>query len=142
MELENILALKTTIDLVEEFYNKNIIRKTKINFNKIRDKINSIKNIKEEERQTRIFKKILNKLESIVKRDLLITTYFIIGGHGRIIINNIGFCEFDSPKYAMDALLRKMQLAVDTNMPYNLEIAISCLEWVTENYPEKMAPPV
>lgn len=138
MKLEDLLALGKCIDLVEEFVDKNIIRKKKINFNKIRDNFNSLNSIKEEERQSRLYKNILNKLDSIIKRDLPIETHFIIGGHGGIIINNIGFCEFDSPKYAMDALLKKMQLAVETNMPYNLEIAVSCLEWTNENYPEKI----
>ncbi len=138
MELENILALKKAIDLVEEFVEKNIIRKKKINFNKIREKFSNLKNIKEEEKQVKAYNNILSKLNSIIKGDLLIKTHFIIGGHGGIIINNIGFCEFDSPNYAMDTLLKKMQLAVETKMPYNLEIAISCLEWLSENYPEKI----
>ena len=51
----------------------------------------------------------------------------------------IGFCEFDSPIFAIDSLLKKMQLAIQTNMPYNLEIATCCLEWLKENLPEKMA---
>ena len=33
----------------------------------------------------------------------------------------------------MDALIKKMELAIETNMPYNIEIAISCLEWLKEN---------
>ena len=31
-----------------------------------------------------------------------------------------------------------MQLAIETNMPYNIEIATSCLEWLDKNYPNKI----
>ncbi|MCK4381078.1 MAG: hypothetical protein KAW51_08060 [Candidatus Lokiarchaeota archaeon] len=138
MKLEDIQALDTIINLVEEFVEKNIIRKKKANFNKIREKFNNLKDIKEEEKQVKLYQNILSKLFSIIKRDVLPDTYFIIGGHGGIIINDIGFCEFDSPKLAMEDLLKKMQLAIETNMPYNIEIAISCLEWLDKNSPDKI----
>jgi hypothetical protein len=138
MKLEDILALGKIIDLVDNFFEKNIIRKKKINFNKIKEKIHRLESIREEERQLKQYKSILRKLHTIIKKDLLIDTYFIVGGHGGIIINDIGFCEFDSPKSAIDTLLKKMKLAVETNIPYNLEIAISCLEWLNEKYPDKI----
>ena len=138
MKLEDIQALDTIINLVEEFVEKNIVRKKKTNFNKIRERFNNLKDIKEEEKQKKLYQNILNKLFSIIKRDLISNPYFIIGGHGGIIINDIGFCEFDSPSLAMEDLLKKMQLAIETNMPYNIEIAISCLEWLDKNYPDKI----
>ncbi len=138
MKLEDIQALDTIINLVEEFVEKNIVRKKKTNFNKIRERFNNLKTIEEEEKQVKLYQKILNKLFSIIKRDLISKPYFIIGGHGGIIINDIGFCEFDSPNLAMEDLLKKMQLAIETNMSYNIEIAISCLEWLDKNYPDKI----
>ncbi len=138
MKLEDIQALNTIINLVEEFVEKNIVRKKKTNFNKIRERFNNLKSIEEEEKQVKLYQNILNKLFSIIKRDLISNLYFIIGGHGGIIINDIGFCEFDSPNLAMEDLLKKMQLAIETNMPYNIEIAISCLEWLDKNYPDKI----
>jgi len=137
MKWEDIRALDAIIDLVEEFVEKNIIRKKKANFKKIREKFNNLKNT-EEEKQLKLFQNILTKLFSIIKRDVLPNTYFIIGGHGGIIINDIGFCEFDSPSLAIEDLLKKMQLAIETNMPYNIEIATSCLEWLDKNYPNKI----
>ncbi len=139
MKPEEISALGKAIDLVEEFAEKNIIPKKKINLNRIREKFNDIKNITEEAPKLKLYKSILNKLSSIISQEILIKIYFIIGGHGGIIINNIGFCEFDSPNHAMDALLQKMELAIETNMPYNLEIAISCLEWLNENSTDKIS---
>ncbi len=137
MKPEEISALDKAIDLVEEFVEKNIIPKKKINLNRIREKFYNIKNITEEEKQLKLYKSILNKLSSILSQEILPKIYFIIGGHGGIIINNIGFCEFDSPEYAMDVLIKKMELAIETNMSYNLEIAISCLEWLKENFTDK-----
>ncbi|MFW9999983.1 MAG: hypothetical protein ACFE88_07665 [Candidatus Hermodarchaeota archaeon] len=138
MKSEDILALGKVIDLVEKFVEKNIIRKKKTNFNKILEKVHRLEVIKEEEKQLKLYKSIIRKLNTFIKQDLFIDTYFIVGGHGGIIINDTGFCEFDSPKLAMDTLLKKMKLAVETNMPYNLEIAISCLEWLNEEYPDKI----
>ncbi len=138
MKSENILALSKVIDLVEKFAEKNIIRKKKISFNKIRQKVHRLETIYEEEKQVSLYKSIIRKLNLILKYDLLIDIYFIVGGHGGIIINDIGFCEFDNPKSAMNALLKKMKLSLETNMPYNLEIAISSLEWIKEKYPDKI----
>ncbi len=139
MKPEEISALEKAIDLVEEFVEKNIIPKKKINLNRIREKFYNIKNITEEEKQLKLYKSILNKLSSILSHEIPIKTFFIIGGHGGIIINNIGFCEFDSPEHAIEALIKKMELAIETNMPYNLEIAISCLEWLNENSTDKIS---
>jgi len=137
MKSEDILALLKVIDLVENFVGKNIIRKKKIKFNKIKENAHSLEKIYEERKQLNLYKSIIRRLNSILKQDVLIDIYFIVGGHGGIIINDIGFCEFDNPKSAIDALLKKMKLAVETNMPYNLEIAVSCLEWLKEKYPDK-----
>jgi len=139
MRPEEISALGKAMDLVEEFVKKNIIPKKKVNINRIREKFNDIKNITEEEQQLKLYKSILNKLSSILGQEILPKIYFIIGGHGGIIINNIGFCEFDSPIHALDALIQKMKLAIETNMPYNLEIAICCLEWLNENSIDKIS---
>jgi len=75
----------------------------------------------------------------VVKREHRIDTFFITGAQSRVIINNIGFCEFDSPGYAIDILLRKIQLAITTNMPYNLEFAVYYLEWLSRNSPDKFS---
>ena len=47
MKWEDIRALDAIIDLVEEFVEKNIIRKKKANFKKIREKFNNLKNTEE-----------------------------------------------------------------------------------------------
>ncbi|NVM36254.1 MAG: hypothetical protein HWN81_11720 [Candidatus Lokiarchaeota archaeon] len=138
MKSEDILALGKVIDLVEEFVEKSIIRRKKVNFDRIKEKVHSLEGIKEEEKQFKLYKSIIRKLHSFLNQELLINTYFIIGGHGGIIINDIGFCEFDFPNLAMEDLFKKMQLAIETNMPYNIEIAISCLEWLDKNCPDKI----
>ncbi|MFX1443757.1 MAG: hypothetical protein ACFFHV_10115, partial [Promethearchaeota archaeon] len=55
------------------------------------------------------------------------------------IINDIGFCEFDSPKFALDRLIDRMKMAIETNMPYDIEIAICCFEWLKYHFPKEMA---
>ncbi len=137
MKPEEISALNKIIDLVEEFARKNVIPKKKININRIREKFNGIKNLSKEENQFKLYKSIIKKLSSFLSSEIPINIYFIIGGHGGVIIENIGFCEFDSPEYAIDMLIKKMKLAIETNMPYSLEIAISCLEWLKKKLPDK-----
>ncbi|GAH07619.1 unnamed protein product, partial [marine sediment metagenome] len=65
--------------------------------------------------------------------------YYIFGGHGGVIINNIGFCEFDSPEFAMKRLIERMKLAIKTRMPYNIEVALCCFEWLKNQYPNKIS---
>ena len=139
MNLENLIALGKIVDLIEEFTEKNIIRKKKVNFDKIRLKIENLKGIDKEENHLHVFNSILKKLKLLIKREVLPNIFFIFGAHGGVIINNIGFCEFDSPKYALDTLIQQMQLAFTTNMPYNLEIAICCLEWMNNKFPYKFS---
>jgi len=138
---DDILALIKVIDLIEEFIEKNIIKKHKVNFSEIKRKANSLKclGLGDNEKKKKQYDSILKKLSLLVKREHRIKTFFITGAHGGIIINDKGFCEFDSPDYAMDILLKKMQLAIETNMPYNLEIAICCLEWLSRNSSDKFS---
>ena len=141
MDFEDILALDKVIDLIKDFSDKNPIKKYKINFKKIKEKVNELKSIKDKDIKSKynLFKTILRKLKLIIKREFHPEIFFIIGGHGGVIINDIGFCEFDSPKFAINRLLEKMELAIKTNMPYHIEIAISCLEWLYKKYPEKIS---
>jgi len=141
ISLEDIEALDAIIDLVKEFDEKIIIKKPRFNSIKYKNRITQLKRLcnKDEEKTLKEFKKILRKLRSTIKKDVLPDIYYIIGGHGGVIINDIGFCEFDSPIFAIDSLLKKMKIAIQTNMPYNIEIAICCLEWLNDNYPEKIS---
>jgi len=138
---DDILALIKVIDLIEEFIGKNIIKKYKVNFSEIKKKAISLKflGIGDNEKKRKQYYSILKKLSLLVKRENRINTFFITGAHGGVIIYDIGFCEFDSPDYAIDILLKKMQLAIETNMPYNLEIAICCLEWLSRNSSDKFS---
>ncbi|MFX0141938.1 MAG: hypothetical protein ACFFDN_50340, partial [Candidatus Hodarchaeota archaeon] len=135
---ENILALEKVIDVIKEFSDKNPIKKYKFNYKKIKERINQLKGLKNRDNYSKqeLYDAILRKLKVIIKREFHPEIYFIIGGHGGIIINDIGFCEFDSPKFALNCLIEKMELAIKTNMPYHIEIAISCLDWLKCKYPE------
>lgn len=141
IDIEDILALDRVINLIKDFSNKNPIKKYKINFKNIKEKVNQLKSLKDKDNESKynLFKIILRKLKLIVKREFHPELFFIIGGHGGVIINDLGFCEFDSPKFAINRLLEKMELAIKTNMPYHIEIAISCLEWLNKKYPEKIS---
>ena len=130
IEAEDILALKKVIYLIKEFSEKNLIRKKQINFSKLLDKVTSLKAQNDRETKERTFSRVLQKLKVIVQKDLRIPLFFLFGAHGGVIIEDSGFCEFDSPEYALATLIKRMELAIKTNMPYNLEIAICCLEWL------------
>jgi len=143
--LEDVGALYKIIDLVKEFSDKNPIRKEKIDYNAMKSEVKSIeKDILENKQQIDSkLMKVLKKLRSIVKREVHPELFFLVAGHGGIIIEDFssstGFCEFDDPRFALTRLLERMKLAVETNMPYNIEVAICCLDWLNRQYPEDMA---
>ncbi|MFX0180630.1 MAG: hypothetical protein ACFE78_10585 [Candidatus Hodarchaeota archaeon] len=141
MDLEDIIALDKVFNLVKEFLEKNVIRKRRVNYNKVKKNIEQLKSLKGKYNQEaiNIFKKVLKRLSLLVNRELPLSIYYIFGGHGGVVINDIGFCEFDSPSYALDNLLNKMRLSIKTNQPYNLEVAICCLEWLRNKYSDKFS---
>ncbi|MFX1406612.1 MAG: hypothetical protein ACFFC9_05720 [Promethearchaeota archaeon] len=139
---EDILALERILELVLSFYNKNLIRKSKYDFNKLKNKIKKLKEANSEdytEANKNLFMQVLNKLELIIKRDCVSNIFFLIGGHGGIIISDISYCEFDYPLYTFDQLLMNLELASENHIPYHLEIAICCLEYLSEKFPEKFS---
>ena len=141
ISIDDIKALYRVIDLVKAFTDKNPIRKRKIDYDGLKKKLYPI--ISDEKRieqpESRVFYTILKKLKSIIRREVVPEFYLICGGHGGIIVKDIGFCEFDAPIYALNCLVDKMKLAVKTKMPFNIEIAISCFEWLKNRHPEDFA---
>ncbi len=135
--IHDITALEKIIDLVKNFSDKNPIRKEKINYEQMRKELNQIKPA--ETFDYKVFNKVLKRIRAIITQEVHSDLFLISGGHGGIIIEDKGFCEFDSPKFAIQRLLDKMNLALETSMPYNLEIAMSCLEWLNRHYPETIA---
>ena len=135
IESEDVSALKKVINLIKEFSEKNIIKKKKFNFSKLIDKVESINAFSDLKEKERVFNRVLQKLKVIIQQDLHIPLFFLVGAHGGVIIEDYGFCEFDSPEYALSILIKRMELAINTNMPYNLEIATCCLEWLKLHSP-------
>ncbi len=135
---EDITALEKIITLIQEFLNKNPIRKDKINYKRIQERVNESKQFDDKDNQLKFesFLKILKKLNKLIRKEIFPELFFLVGGHGGISINDIGFCEFDAPKFAMQRLLEKMKLAIETEMPYNIEVAMSCLAWINKIEPE------
>ncbi|TFF93924.1 MAG: hypothetical protein EU544_05190 [Promethearchaeota archaeon] len=138
MDSKKLDAVEKIIDLAEEFSQNILIQKKEPSFEKYKTRIQEIRASDNEKQREKKFKKILRRLKRHITRELKLDLYYIFGAHGGIIIDDVGFCEFDSPKYAFDILLDRMQLALDTSMPYNLEIASYCLEWIQDHYPQKM----
>ena len=132
----DVKALEKVLELVKEFAKKNPIRKGKIKFDRMNNEILELTN--NADSRNELFWKVLRKLKGICQREIRPELYLIVGGHGGIIIDGVGYCEFDAPKFAIDRLLERMQLAVETNMPLNLEIAVSCLEWLNKHYPGRI----
>ena len=101
IESEDISALEKVINLVKEFSEKNLIRKRQINFSKLSSETASLKSQSDSKIIEKRFNRILQKLRSIIQQDLYIPIYFLLGAHGGVIIEDFGFCEFDSPEYAL-----------------------------------------
>jgi len=134
---KDINALLKIINLTKQFIKKNIIYRDQKILNRIEKKFKKLQNTKDLESSKNLFERILQDLTQIIRREISSEIYYLVGGHGGIIIDDIGFCEFDSPSYAIDSLLEKMELALEFNLSYNLEISISCLEWLEKNIPDK-----
>ncbi len=135
---KEILALERIIDLVSTFSEKNPILQIKFNINRIKEKIANLKNQVTSDRYNK-FKKILKRIELFVWKEIRPKIYHIFGGHGGVIINDIGYCEFDSPKFALYRIIDRMKLSIETNMPYNIEIAICCFEWLKNHFAKEFA---
>ena len=138
LKIEDVIALEKVLELVKIFSDKNPIRKTSVNFDRFENKINQIKTGINDENKIESFKIILKKLKTIIRKEIFPEIYYIVGGHGGVIIDNKGFCEFDSPQFALERLVERMNAAILTNMPYHIEVAISCLEWLRNRYPNKI----
>jgi len=136
---KDIKALSKVINLVRRFIDKNIIYRDRINFKKIEKRFNDLVENTNEKVKLKLFNRILKDLRRIIKREVKSEICYLIGGHGGVIIDNIGFCEFDSPSYAIEKLFNKMHLAIKRNIPYNLEISICVLEWLQKNYTNKFS---
>ena len=139
IELEDFIALEKVIYLIKEFSEKILIKKKKFEFSKLIDKIDSLKSQSDINIKEKTFNRVLRKLKTIIQQDLHIPLYFLVGAHGGVIIEDSGFCEFDSPEYALSTLIHRMELAIKTNMPYNLEIATCCLEWLQLHTPSSFS---
>lgn len=132
-------VLKIT-ELLEEFLRKNPIEGSKIDLNKFRKKIDKLR--RDEQDAEKIYNslnRILSKYKSIIKKRIIPDIFYIFGCHGGVIIDNKGFCEFDSPLFAINRLIEKMSLSIETKKPYNLEIATCCLEWLSMNLPKEFS---
>jgi len=141
MTLEDIKAFYNVLNLIKEFSDKNPIRKEKVNYAQIKGEIQSLEEMisKGDLLDNTILLRILKKLKSIIKNEVRPELFFLVTGHGGIIIEDVGFCEFDDPKFAITRLIERMKLALATNMPYNIEVAMCCLEWLNRNYPEEIS---
>lgn len=141
INLEDINALHKIIDLIEEYFEKIPIKKRKFDSNRFKEKIQDLlhKNKHDNFENTKQFIKILKQLRTKIKKDIIPEIYYIFGGHGGIIINDIGYCEFDSPIFALKSLINKMELAVISEMPFNIEVSISCFKWLNNNHPNEFA---
>jgi hypothetical protein len=138
LKIEDIIALEKVLELIKRFSEKNPIRKSNVNFDRFENKINKLKTGINKENKIDTFRVILKKLKTIIRKEIFPEIYYIVGGHGGVIIDNMGFCEFDSPQFALECLVERMNAAILTNIPYHIEVAICCLEWLRNHYPNKI----
>lgn len=137
--LKDVNALYNILPLIKRFYEKNPIRRGSNKLIKLEKKIKAlqqrIKSRQEKAIPKKDFNNLLKKCKRILEKENFPPIYFMIGAHGGVIIKDIPFCEFDSPKYAMKSLFEKMRSAINNHIPYNLEVAICCLKWIKSKYP-------
>jgi len=141
ISLEDVKALRSVISLVNIFSGKVLIKKRGLNLKRLERHLEELETSIHEKDNTTVkrYKRIVKIINNYIQNEINSQIFFIFGVHGGIIIDNIGFCEFDYPKYALDKLLEKMNLALENNMPLNLEIAISCLEILNNNYSKRFS---
>ncbi|TFG29754.1 MAG: hypothetical protein EU532_02605 [Promethearchaeota archaeon] len=136
--MKEILALEKILELIQAFCDKNPIRKSSVNYNRFKNKISELKTRSKEENKNKDLRNILKKLKIIIRKEIFPEIYYIVGGHGGVIIDDMGFCEFDSPQFALERLIERMNFAILTNIPYNIEVAVSCFEWLHNHYPDRI----
>ncbi|MFX0077014.1 MAG: hypothetical protein ACFE96_16325, partial [Candidatus Hermodarchaeota archaeon] len=139
IDLKDIESLESIFNLFLTFINKFPVRKPKFNINRFRKKIEDLKlrHHQNEKIEYKEYLSLLEKIKSTIQKVVLPEILYIVGWHGGIIINDIGFCEFDDPSYAMDRLIENMRLSIENQMPFNLEVAINCLKWLYQKYSER-----
>lgn len=126
--------------MLEIFVEKNPISHTRVNFARYRKQVQELRaefstNPSSAEKK---FLRILHKFRKLIRNEVVPDIYFIVGAHGGVIIDDQGFCEFDSPRYALQKLVEKMELAIACDAPFEIEVAPSCLEWVASRFPEDL----
>ncbi|MFO7797701.1 MAG: hypothetical protein R6W84_16270 [Promethearchaeia archaeon] len=141
ISLKDIAALKSVLILTNKFFKKILIKKRKFNLKRIENQLKELESNLDQKTndQLKKYKKLLKKIKNGIQNEISSQIFFILAHHGGIIIDDMGFCEFDIPKYAFDKLIEKMELALENNMPLNLEIAVSCLEKLNNDYPKKFS---
>jgi hypothetical protein len=134
---EDVDALESCLNLIKTFVDKVPIVQRKLNLKTIVKKTEQLRNSIEANNKASFkdFLQILKKLKRKLGRDIFPELFFIHGGHGGIIVDDIGFCEFDYPLFALNRLLEKMNLALENNMPFSIEVAVSCLSWLKDQHP-------
>lgn len=79
---EDILALEKILKQIKEFSDKNPIKKYKIDYDRIKDKINQLSNILniDNELKYKLLNSILKKLKGIIKQEVLPRSISLLGG--------------------------------------------------------------
>ncbi len=134
---EESISLGKVLGLIKQFLEKVPFKNYSKNIDRLNNKIKNLNDIDSESDQTERYKSIIKSFKNLLRRELHQKVFFIVGGHGGIIIDNTPFCEFDSPEYAISKLLKKMETANNLKIPFNLEIAIYCLKWLKNHYTDK-----
>ncbi|TFF90579.1 MAG: hypothetical protein EU548_02280, partial [Promethearchaeota archaeon] len=136
---EDLYALSKITKQIENFLNKNIIYYNEKKIQRVKKRLAKVYKEKDYQQRLTLFEEIISSLKLIILKEVKSKIYYLVGGHGGIIIDDIGFCEFDSPSYGTSKLVKRMELSIENNIPYNLEIAICCLEWIQNNFPTQFS---
>jgi hypothetical protein len=119
LTIEEFESFKAVLNLLSQFFNKILIKKGKFNKQRYLSKLEKVKEYLSEykKKAKKRFLRIIESIRSKLDRDGIPKIFHLIGAHGGIIIKDIGFCEFDSPPFALQKLNEKLEFALKNEAP-------------------------
>lgn len=130
----DLAALRHVAGILRAFGSKLLEPGVQRRFTRLAKKIERIQRA-----DARKLRQLLQRAHAVINDEIRPDLVFMVGGHGGIIVEGTGFCEFDSPEYAFPRLVEIMEQARTLEAPYSLEVAPACLEWAQHHLPAQLA---
>ncbi|GAB4317254.1 MAG: hypothetical protein Kow0069_19900 [Promethearchaeota archaeon] len=83
--------------------------------------------------------RVLTRVRGIVAELVPPPVHAFVGGHGGVVVDDFGYCEFDAPRLALERLVERVERANSLGVPYLVEVAPCVLEWASSRFPDLVA---